>query len=139
MLSFNFLKYSKYLYICLLSVQVPAGLQVELQVQLFAMCAVRAGGAESKTSFSQDITIQTETEILYLPVTANILSTLKEMLTVGILETGISNNCLVFSLSNTYHCVNMKFEKHMVHQLAQLALWGEFLKWKKQSMVSNSF
>uniref|UniRef100_A0A672YSF0 Sperm associated antigen 17 n=1 Tax=Sphaeramia orbicularis TaxID=375764 RepID=A0A672YSF0_9TELE len=53
---------------------VAAGLQVELQVQLFAMCAVRAGGAESKTSFSQDITIQTETEILYLPVTANILS-----------------------------------------------------------------
>ncbi|XP_030017766.1 sperm-associated antigen 17 [Sphaeramia orbicularis] len=53
---------------------VAAGLQVELQVQLFAMCAVRAGGAESKTSFSQDITIQTETEILYLPVTATILS-----------------------------------------------------------------
>ncbi|XP_026208160.1 sperm-associated antigen 17 isoform X3 [Anabas testudineus] len=51
---------------------VAAGLQVELQVQLFAMCAVQAVD-EPKTYISQDIVIHTETDVLYLPVTANIL------------------------------------------------------------------
>lgn len=57
------------------SVQVAAGLQVELQVQLFAMSAVTAGEVEPKTRISQDIVICTETEVLYLHVTANILQT----------------------------------------------------------------
>ncbi|KAM6894209.1 sperm-associated antigen 17 [Lycodopsis pacificus] len=52
---------------------VPAGLHVELQVQLFAMCTVQAGEAEPKTNVSQDIIIRTETDILYLPVTATVL------------------------------------------------------------------
>ncbi|XP_044196890.1 sperm-associated antigen 17 isoform X3 [Thunnus albacares] len=52
---------------------VAAGLQVELQVQLFAMCAVQAGEVEPKTYISQDIIIHTETDILYLPVTATVL------------------------------------------------------------------
>ncbi|XP_068569604.1 sperm-associated antigen 17 isoform X3 [Cebidichthys violaceus] len=52
---------------------VAAGLHVELQVQLFAMCKVQAGGAEPKTYVSQDIIIRTETDILYLPVTATVL------------------------------------------------------------------
>lgn len=60
---------------------VAAGLNVELQVQLLAMCAVQAGEAETKRSLSQDITIHTETEILYLPVTANILCTTKALFT----------------------------------------------------------
>ncbi|KAM4714763.1 LOW QUALITY PROTEIN: sperm-associated antigen 17 [Anableps anableps] len=47
---------------------VPAGLQVKLQVQLLAMC----DETEPK-NISQDITILTETDILYLPVTADIL------------------------------------------------------------------
>ncbi|KAM8900354.1 sperm-associated antigen 17 isoform 2-T3 [Spinachia spinachia] len=52
---------------------VAAGLHVELQVQLFAMSAVRAGEVEPKNNISQDIVICTETDILYLPVTATIL------------------------------------------------------------------
>lgn len=56
-----------------LSGQVPAGLQVELQIQLFPMCAVQAGHEEQKKIISQDVIIHTETDILYLPVTANIL------------------------------------------------------------------
>ncbi|XP_070710647.1 sperm-associated antigen 17 [Pempheris klunzingeri] len=52
---------------------VPAGLHVELQVQLFAMCAVQAGEAEPKKYISQDIVINTEKDILYLPVAATIL------------------------------------------------------------------
>lgn len=60
---------------------MAAGLNVELQVQLLAMCAVQAGEAETKRSLSQDITIHTETEILYLPVTANILCTTKALFT----------------------------------------------------------
>ncbi|XP_041635673.1 sperm-associated antigen 17 [Cheilinus undulatus] len=52
---------------------VAAGLQVELHVQLFAMCAVHAGEVEPKKYFSYDIVIHTETDILYLPVTATIL------------------------------------------------------------------
>ncbi|KAM4611571.1 sperm-associated antigen 17 [Polymixia lowei] len=53
---------------------VAAGLQVELQVQLFAMSVVQEGEVEPKNYISQHITIHTETDILYLPVTANILS-----------------------------------------------------------------
>ncbi|XP_040887756.1 sperm-associated antigen 17 [Toxotes jaculatrix] len=52
---------------------VAAGLQVELQVQLFAMCTAQAGEVEPKKSISQDIIIHTETDILYLPVTATVL------------------------------------------------------------------
>lgn len=53
--------------------QVAAGLQVDLQVQLLAMCAAQAGRAEPRTLLAQDIAIHTETEILHLPVVANIL------------------------------------------------------------------
>ncbi|XP_036002925.1 sperm-associated antigen 17 [Fundulus heteroclitus] len=49
---------------------VAAGLQVELQVQLFAMC----DQTESKKYVFQDIAVHTETDILYLPVTAIILA-----------------------------------------------------------------
>nr|XP_046236431.1 sperm-associated antigen 17 isoform X2 [Scatophagus argus] len=52
---------------------VAAGLHAELQVQLFAMGAVQAGEVEPKKYISQDIIIHTETDILYLPVTATIL------------------------------------------------------------------
>uniref|UniRef100_A0AAQ4R7M9 Sperm associated antigen 17 n=1 Tax=Gasterosteus aculeatus aculeatus TaxID=481459 RepID=A0AAQ4R7M9_GASAC len=52
---------------------VAAGLHVELQVQLFAMSTVQAGEVEPKNNISQDIVIRTETDILYLPVTATIL------------------------------------------------------------------
>ncbi|XP_054457183.1 LOW QUALITY PROTEIN: sperm-associated antigen 17 [Anoplopoma fimbria] len=52
---------------------VAAGLHVELLVQLFAMCTVQAGEVEPKKYISQEITIHTETDILYLPVTATIL------------------------------------------------------------------
>ncbi|XP_071333844.1 sperm-associated antigen 17 isoform X2 [Trachinotus anak] len=52
---------------------VAAGLQVELQVQLFAMCSAKAGEVEPKKYISQDIVIHTETDIFYLPVTATIL------------------------------------------------------------------
>ncbi|XP_044039721.1 sperm-associated antigen 17 isoform X2 [Siniperca chuatsi] len=52
---------------------VAAGLHVELQVQLLAVCAVQAGEVEPKKYISQDIIIHTETDIFYLPVTATIL------------------------------------------------------------------
>lgn len=52
--------------------QVAAGLQTELKVQLFAMSSLLAE-TESKKYISQDIIILTETDIFYLPVTANIL------------------------------------------------------------------
>lgn len=55
------------------SAQVAAGLQAELQVQLFAMSAVPAGEEEPKKHIAQDVQIHTEMDILYLPVTANIL------------------------------------------------------------------
>uniref|UniRef100_A0A8C3A3I6 Sperm associated antigen 17 n=1 Tax=Cyclopterus lumpus TaxID=8103 RepID=A0A8C3A3I6_CYCLU len=45
---------------------VAAGLHVQLQVQLFAMCTVQAGEVELKKYISQDIIIHTETDILYL-------------------------------------------------------------------------
>ncbi|CAJ1086379.1 sperm-associated antigen 17 isoform X2 [Xyrichtys novacula] len=52
---------------------VPAGLQAQLKVQLFAMCATQTGEVEPKKYISHDIVINTETDILYLPVTATIL------------------------------------------------------------------
>ncbi|KAM9717208.1 sperm-associated antigen 17 [Menidia menidia] len=52
---------------------VAAGLSVELKVQLFAICGAQAE-TEQKKHVSQDIIIHTETDILYLPVTATILS-----------------------------------------------------------------
>ncbi|XP_028331007.1 sperm-associated antigen 17 isoform X4 [Gouania willdenowi] len=57
---------------------VAAGLHVELQVQLFAMRALQTGVAEPHTSISEDVIIHTETEILHLPVTANILCNLSQ-------------------------------------------------------------
>lgn len=53
------------------SVQVPAGLHVDLQLQLLATAAGAAGAPP--TRFHHDLVIQTELEILHLPVTANIL------------------------------------------------------------------
>ncbi|XP_055012804.1 sperm-associated antigen 17 [Boleophthalmus pectinirostris] len=53
---------------------VAAGLHVEIQVQLLAMYSVQPGETETRKSLSQDITIHTETDIIYLPVIANILS-----------------------------------------------------------------
>ncbi|XP_026155171.1 sperm-associated antigen 17 isoform X2 [Mastacembelus armatus] len=52
---------------------VAAGLQVQLQVQLFATCAAQSGDEEPRKHVSHDIIIHTETDILYLPVTATIL------------------------------------------------------------------
>ncbi|XP_034020018.1 sperm-associated antigen 17 [Thalassophryne amazonica] len=52
---------------------VAAGLQIELLVQLFANSAVHSGEIESKNYICQDITIRTERDILYLPVTATVL------------------------------------------------------------------
>ncbi|XP_034425328.1 sperm-associated antigen 17 isoform X1 [Hippoglossus hippoglossus] len=52
---------------------VAAGLQVELQVQLFAKCTSQPGDVETKKHISQDIIIHTETDIFFLPVTAIIL------------------------------------------------------------------
>ncbi|XP_043953530.1 sperm-associated antigen 17 isoform X2 [Gambusia affinis] len=49
---------------------VPSGLQAELQVQLFSMC----DGNEPKKYVSEDIIILTESDVLYLPVTAVILT-----------------------------------------------------------------
>ncbi|KAG7496175.1 hypothetical protein JOB18_013507 [Solea senegalensis] len=52
---------------------VPAGLYVELQVQLFAMCSAETGEEVPKKHISHDIVIHTETDIIYLPVTALIV------------------------------------------------------------------
>ncbi|CAB1452349.1 unnamed protein product [Pleuronectes platessa] len=46
---------------------VAAGLQVELQVQLFAKCTSQEGDVETKKHISQDIIIHTETDIFFLP------------------------------------------------------------------------
>lgn len=62
---------------------MAAGLHVELQVQLFAMSAVQAAEEEPTKRIFQDIIIHTEMDILYLPVTANILSTPQEMFQIG--------------------------------------------------------
>lgn len=56
---------------CAVSLQVPAGLHVDLQVQLLARAAVEA--EDPQTRIRHDLVIQTELETLYLPVTANIL------------------------------------------------------------------
>lgn len=53
--------------------QVPAGLHVDLQLQLLATAAGASGA--SQTRVHHHLLIQTELEILYLPVTANILQT----------------------------------------------------------------
>lgn len=55
---------------CAVSLQVPAGLHVDLQVQLLAMAAGEA--EEPQTRIHHDLVIQTELELLYLPITANI-------------------------------------------------------------------
>lgn len=51
--------------------QVPAGLHVDLQLQLLARAAGASGA--SQTRIHHDLVIQTELEILYLPVTAKVL------------------------------------------------------------------
>uniref|UniRef100_A0AAV2KND9 Sperm-associated antigen 17 n=1 Tax=Knipowitschia caucasica TaxID=637954 RepID=A0AAV2KND9_KNICA len=53
---------------------VAAGLHVELEIQLLALLSVQTGGNTTGKSLSQDITIHTETDIIYLPITATILS-----------------------------------------------------------------
>uniref|UniRef100_A0A665XGI1 Sperm associated antigen 17 n=1 Tax=Echeneis naucrates TaxID=173247 RepID=A0A665XGI1_ECHNA len=53
---------------------VAAGLRVELQVQLFAMCAAKTGEVEPKKCISQEIVIHTEKDIFYLPVTEDVLN-----------------------------------------------------------------
>lgn len=57
-----------------LSIQVPAGLHADLQVQIFTLSAAQVGEEEPRKRIVQDIPIHTEVDILYLPVTANILS-----------------------------------------------------------------
>ncbi|XP_019718794.1 sperm-associated antigen 17-like [Hippocampus comes] len=52
---------------------VPAGLHVELSIELYAMCEAHEGYMDPAKYISQDIIIPTETDILYLPVTATIL------------------------------------------------------------------
>lgn len=52
--------------------QVAAGLQAELKVELFAM-AVGEDGAKGSAHISHNIEIMTEHDILFLPVEANIL------------------------------------------------------------------
>lgn len=54
---------------------MDAGSHVELKVQLFASSAAEAGAEEPKKFISHDVIIHTEMDILYLPVTANILQT----------------------------------------------------------------
>lgn len=58
-----------------LQVQVPAGLHVDLQVQIFTLSAAQVGEEEPRKRIVQDIPIHTEVDILYLPVMANILNT----------------------------------------------------------------
>lgn len=52
--------------------QVAAGLQTELKVELFAM-AVGEDGVKGSTHISHNIEIMTEHDVLFLPVEANIL------------------------------------------------------------------
>lgn len=51
---------------------MAAGLQTELQVELFAM-AVGEDGAKGLAYISHNIEIMTEHDVLFLPVEANIL------------------------------------------------------------------
>ncbi|XP_072315549.1 sperm-associated antigen 17 [Eucyclogobius newberryi] len=53
---------------------VAAGLHIELHIQLLALYSAQPGETETGKPLTQDITIHTETDIIYLPVTANILS-----------------------------------------------------------------
>ncbi|XP_077400541.1 sperm-associated antigen 17 [Vanacampus margaritifer] len=52
---------------------VPAGLHIELNIELYAMCEAHEGYMDPTKYISHDIIIPTETDILYLPVTATIL------------------------------------------------------------------
>lgn len=56
---------------CSGSLQVPAGLHVDLQVQLLAVAAGES--EEPQTRLHHDLVIQTELEILHLPITASVL------------------------------------------------------------------
>ncbi|XP_053716794.1 sperm-associated antigen 17 [Synchiropus splendidus] len=51
---------------------VPAGLHVELKVQLFSMKAV-GGDLKPEKKICHDVTIVTESDVLYLPVTATVI------------------------------------------------------------------
>lgn len=51
---------------------MAAGLQTELNIELFAM-AVGEDGARGSAHISHNIEIMTEHEVLFLPVEANIL------------------------------------------------------------------
>ncbi|XP_068554843.1 sperm-associated antigen 17 [Anas acuta] len=53
---------------------VAAGLQVELEIEIFAM-VIEGEGTDGREEISHDIEILTETETILLPVRANILST----------------------------------------------------------------
>lgn len=53
---------------------MPAGLHVDLQVQIFTLSAAQVGEEEPRKRIVQDIPIHTEVDILYLPVMANILN-----------------------------------------------------------------
>ncbi|XP_032047624.1 sperm-associated antigen 17 [Aythya fuligula] len=53
---------------------VAAGLQVELEIEIFAM-VIGGEGTDGREEISHDIEILTETETILLPVRANILST----------------------------------------------------------------
>ncbi|XP_077355667.1 sperm-associated antigen 17 isoform X2 [Festucalex cinctus] len=52
---------------------VPAGLHIELEIELYAMCEAHESYEDPTKYISHDIIIPTETDILYLPVTATIL------------------------------------------------------------------
>ncbi|XP_061620123.1 sperm-associated antigen 17 isoform X3 [Phyllopteryx taeniolatus] len=52
---------------------VPAGLRVQLKIELFAMCDAHEGYTDPAKYISQDIVIPTETDIIFLPVTATVL------------------------------------------------------------------
>lgn len=62
------------------------------------MCAVQAGEAEPKRYISQDIIIHTETDILYLPVTANILYTPQEVFIALVYRSGKRKHTLMLVL-----------------------------------------
>ncbi|XP_077445616.1 sperm-associated antigen 17 [Stigmatopora argus] len=52
---------------------VPAGLHIELIIELYAMCDALAGHTDPAKYISHNIVIPTETNIIYLPVTATIV------------------------------------------------------------------
>lgn len=67
---------------CPVSLQVPAGLHVDLQVQLLAVAARES--EEPQTRVHHDLLIQTELEILHLPVTAQVLRPARDRLCPGL-------------------------------------------------------